>query len=178
MSESRNDFGRKAITPKTVKRHPRVDLTAMVSVSFLLIIFFMLTSYLSKPQAMDLGMPEKRGCGGIVCGGCGDDRSLTVLLGKNNEIISYQGYFSVPLDGPSKLSFNKNSIRKELFTKNEQMIQQYGDPKKGLIVIIKPSKDSNYKNLVDVLDELAIAKIATYAVVDITPEEEALLAKK
>ena len=46
------------------------------------------------------------------------------------------------------------------------------------IVIIKPSKKSNYKNLVDILDEMSITKVPTYAVVDITPEEEALLANK
>lgn len=179
MSESRNDFGRKSITPKTVKRHPRVDLTAMVSVSFLLIIFFMLTSYLSKPQALDLGMPERSGCedyGG--CGGIEDNRSITLLLGKNNKIVSYMGYFDLPFENPKTLSYNKSALRNELLEKTNQVLAQTGDPKKGLIVLIKPGKNSNYGDLVNVLDEMAIVKVPTYAVVDITPEEEALLAKK
>ena len=53
-----------------------------------------------------------------------------------------------------------------------------GDPKKGLIVIIKPSKKSTYKNLVDILDEMAICKVPTYAIVDISKEEDAVLAKE
>ena len=177
MSESRNDFGRKPITRKVKKLNPRVDLTAMVSVSFLLIIFFMLTSYLSKPNVMDLGMPGDDGWGS---GGCGlrDDRILTLLLGKNNEIVSYHGFFSSPIENPKKLSFHKNSIRKELLVKNQQIFQQTGDPRKGLIVLIKPSKDSNYGNLVSILDEMAITKIGTYVVADITPEEEKFLAIK
>lgn len=179
MSESRNDFGRKPITRKVKKLNPRVDLTAMVSVSFLLIIFFMLTSYLSKPNIMYLGMPSDIGCGGMVCGfGSGESRSLTLLLGKNNEIVSYHGNFSLPIEDPKKLSFDKNSIRKELLFKNKQIFQQTGDPKGGLTVIIKPSKDSNYGNLVSILDEMAITKINTYAVVDITLEEENFLAIK
>ena len=179
MSEARNDFGRKPITRKAKKLNPRVDLTAMVSVSFLLIIFFMLTSYLSKPNIMDLGMPEDSGCGRMVCSlGCGENRTLTLLLGKKDKIVAYQGYFSLPIEGTKKLSFDKSSIRKELLLKNQQMIQQTGNPRQGLIVLIKPSKDSNYGNLVSILDEMAISKINTYAVVDITPEEENCLAAK
>ena len=49
------------------------------------------------------------------------------------------------------------------------------DPKKGLIVIIKATKKSTYKNLVDVLDEMAISKVPTYAIVDIEKAEDALV---
>jgi hypothetical protein len=46
----------------------------------------------------------------------------------------------------------------------------------GAIVIIKPNKKSNYGNLVDILDEMAITEIPTYAIVnDFTPEEQKLL---
>ena len=45
-----------------------------------------------------------------------------------------------------------------------------------MIVIIKPSKKSNYRNLVDILDEMAIVGVPTYAIVnDFTPEEKKLL---
>ncbi|MNR56878.1 hypothetical protein D3C85_1775450 [compost metagenome] len=54
-----------------------------------------------------------------------------------------------------------------------------GKPKSGVIVIIKPSRKSNFKNLVDILDEMKIAKIDTYAIVDeYTLEESKLLASK
>jgi biopolymer transport protein ExbD len=179
MSETRNNFGRKSITPKTKKLHPRVDLTAMVSVSFLLIIFFMLTSYLSKPSIMDLGMPEKRvrGCCDCLCF-LGEPRTITLLLGDNNKIVSYFESYHTRYNDSKVLSYDKNSLRKELITKNQQIVQQTGDHKKGLIVLIKPSKQSNYGNLVNILDEMAITKVRTYAVVDITPEEENLLVAK
>jgi biopolymer transport protein ExbD len=48
-----------------------------------------------------------------------------------------------------------------------------------LIVIIKPSKNSNYGNLVDILDEMKITGIKSYSILDeFTPEESKLLAKK
>ncbi len=139
----------------------------------------MLTSYLSKPNVMDLGMPGDRGCGGIVCDmGFTENRTLTLLLGQNNKIVSYIGYYSSPLESPKKLNFEKYSIRKELLLKKQQIVQEAGNIKTGLIVIIKPSKYSNYGNLVSILDEMTISKISTYEVVDITVEEENLLATK
>ena len=66
--------------------------------------------------------------------------------------------------------------------KNSKIIEYstaLGKPKNGAIVIIKPSKKSNFKNLIDILDEMAIAKIDTYAIVnEFTPEESKLLASK
>jgi hypothetical protein len=179
MSEARNDFGRKSITRKAKKLNPRVDLTPMVSISFLLIIFFMLTSYLSKPNVMDLGMPNRPTCGGY--GGCfwtSGYRTMTILIGKDNYIVSYLGELSYPLVEPKSLTYEKNSLRKELIIRSNEVLKNTGDPKKGLIVIIKPSKYSNYGNLVSILDEMTISNISTYAVVDITTEEENLLTAK
>ncbi|MFK7050592.1 biopolymer transporter ExbD [Flavobacterium columnare] len=79
MSETRHTFGRKPLTRKSKNLKPRVDLTAMVSISFLLIVFFMLTSFLSRPNEMDLGMSGERGC----YDGCyvvAHDRECTILL--------------------------------------------------------------------------------------------------
>ena len=179
MSDARNTFGKRALTQKSRKLPVRFDLTAMVSISFLLIIFFMLSSYMSRPQAMDLGMPDRPTCCGYWGGGCGgDDRSMTLLLGKNNEIISYYGLVTIPYEEPKKLNYDVNSLRKELFNKSKLVLERYNnDPKKGLIVIIKPSKESNYKNVVDVLDEMAIVGVKTYAIVDITPEEMSMLSQ-
>ena len=170
--------------PKKVrskKLSTRVDLTAMISVSFLLIIFFMVTIELSKPKGVDLGLPDKDPVCGGWHGGCIDgNRLYTILLDDEDKIITYSGLLSDPMDAPKKVNFEENGIRKEVFLKKKE-IQEYmtavGKPKSGVIVIIKPSKKCNYKNLVDILDEMAIAKISTYAIVDeFSPEETKLLA--
>lgn len=172
--------------PKKVrsrKVNVRVDLTAMVSISFLLIIFFMVTIELAKPRAIDLALPDN---GDITCGwsySCGgENRSLTILLGDNNKLVSYMGILEVPIIAPKKMSYGKDGIRQELQARNKSMLKysaEIGKPGKGITVIIKPSKKSNYGNLVDILDEMAISKIDTYVIVnDFTPEETKLLASK
>jgi biopolymer transport protein ExbD len=165
--------------PKKVrskKLNTRVDLTAMVSVSFLLIIFFMVTIELAKPKVMEFGLPDKdHGCGPVGC--IDGNRLYTILLDENDRIVTYTGFLFNPLENPKHVQYGKDGIRKELLNKKSMMYEYTGDPRKGIIVIIKPSKKCNFKNLVDILDEMAIAKISTYAIVDkYTPEETKLLA--
>ncbi|MBQ0117601.1 MAG: biopolymer transporter ExbD [Flavobacterium sp.] len=172
--------GKKGGKVRSKKSGGSVDLTAMVDLAFLLITFFMLTTTLAKPQSMNLAMPDKsddktKDTETEVA----DDRSMTVLLGKDNQLVWYMGQVGAPLEGPTKVNYGKEGIRVELLKKIKTVPARYGnDPKKGLIVIIKASENSNYKNLVDILDEMAITKVATYAIVDISDEDKALLDKE
>jgi hypothetical protein len=146
----------------------------------------MVTKELARPQAMDLGNPE-RSCGhGPDYGGCwkpDERRIITLLLDDDNKVIMYWGLLEVPNEPIKKLNYGKNGIRKELIAKNEAIEKYlldrpyYSNRNRGAIVIIKPSKKSNYGNLVNILDEMAITKIPTYAIVnDFSPEEYKLLA--
>ena len=168
--------------PKKVrsrKLNTRVDLTAMVSISFLLIIFFMVVGELSKPKIMSLGSPEY--CGPIrECNKPDENRILTVLLDDNDKMITYMGLLYSPVQKPKEVKYGKDGIRKELLAIDKK-VHEYsagmGRPEKGVTVIIKPSKKSNYGNLVDILDEMNITGINSYAIVnDYTPEETKLLA--
>lgn len=180
MSKFRNEFGRKTGKIRSKKLNSRVDLTAMISVSFLLIIFFMLNNELLRPQTMSLTMPEDSSCGGW--GGCfREDRSITLLLSDNDKVILYKGILTNPIIVPKIVGYGTYGIRKELLKINK-LTREYsaaiGRPKDGLIVIIKPSKKSNFRNLVDILDEMSIVGVNTYTIVNaFTPEEVKLIAQ-
>lgn len=169
---------------RSKKSNAKVDLTAMVDLAFLLITFFMLTTSLSKPQSMDLGLPDKEDKKEPEKDIKVDQkRTMTIIMGKDNQIKWFHGLLETPEPGgaPTNAVYGKNGLRKEILKRvvsvNEycQTLPTYkkGD---GLIVIIKPSKKSTYRNLVDVLDEMAICKVPSYAIVnDITPEEQKLV---
>jgi biopolymer transport protein ExbD len=160
---------------RSKKSNSKVDLTAMVDLAFLLITFFMLTTSLSKPQSMDLAMPDKND--NTPPQPIADNRTLTILLGEDNKIKWYKGQFVAPLKGPEVATYGKAGIRQVILDQSKQVISETGDPKKGIIVIIKATKKSNYKNLVDVLDEMAITRVPTYAISDISDAEIAELEK-
>lgn len=162
---------------RSKKSNPGVDLTAMVDLAFLLITFFMLTTTLSKPQSMPLAMPDKdpkqkqdKDNTKIP-----EDRMMTILIGKDNKLMWYMGKFETPRMPPEEAVFGKDGIRKDIL-KNTAYAKQHTDKAdEGLIVNIKASDAASYKNLVDILDEMAINKVQLYAIGDITPAEIDLL---
>jgi biopolymer transport protein ExbD len=160
---------------RSKKQSTRVDLTAMVDLAFLLITFFMLTTTLSKPQAMDLAMPDKNEDIPDTQLEVADNRSMTILLGSGNKVEWYMGSVDKPLTPPTVIGFGGNGVRKAIIENKKNVLALTGDPKKGLIILIKPSEKSNYRNLVDILDEMKVSDIDRYAIVDITQPEISLL---
>jgi len=161
--------GKKGGKVRSKKASTRVDLTAMVDLAFLLITFFMLTTTLSKPKAMDVAMPDKdektQDQKPVAA-----SRSMTILLGANNKLEWFIG--EPGKSQPTTEGYGKDGLRKTLIEKGKEVQQSTG---KFLVVLIKPSDKSNYKNLVDVLDEMKITNIQSYAIVDILPSEIELL---
>lgn len=170
---------------RSKKQNSKVDLTAMVDLAFLLITFFMLTTTLSKPQSMNLGLPDKddptEPTKNIKVD---ENRTMTIMMGANNKLVRYVGLLATPVVGgaPKDFTYGKEGIRAELISRKASVLAYStakGKPKNGMIVIIKPGKKSNYRNLVDILDEMAIVDVPTYAIVnEFTPEETKLLEGK
>lgn len=144
------------------KQTPKVDLTAMVDLAFLLITFFMLTTSLSKPVAMDIVKPDETADHQIRME-MPASRTMTILLGKNDRVAWYMGEA-----GKSQPNIEDyHQIRKSIWKNKMKMVAMNGDdPKKSLIVIIKPTTGASYKNFVDIMDELSITKITTAPAID------------
>jgi biopolymer transport protein ExbD len=141
---------------------PKVDLTAMVDLAFLLITFFMLTTSLSKPVAMDIAKPDEPTDpdAGLQVPA---SRTMTILLGKDNKVAWYMG--EAGKSRPIIEGFSQ--IRQSILTNKNKVAAINGDnPKKSLIVIIKPTSGANYKNFVDIMDELNVTKITTAPAID------------
>lgn len=166
----------KAVKGRTKKPLPSVDLTAMVDLAFLLITFFMLTTSLAKMRAMDVVKPvpmEKMQDWADYPA----SRTMTVLLGKNNTAVYYMGE---PAKAEMK-TIDMVNIKTQI-VKSKQLVAQLhqNNALKHMIVIIKPTTGSNYKNFVDIIDEMLINKVESYAIDDknITPREKTFMQQK
>jgi biopolymer transport protein ExbD len=142
---------------------PRIDLTAMVDLAFLLITFFIMATSLAKPKAMDLAMPV-----GIHSEPVPESRTMTICLGKGNQALWYMGMAEKPLTSPQLVNFSKTGLRATLINTSKSVFEKSGKP---MIVILKPSAHSVYSNFVSALDELNITNIQSYAVARISPKD-------
>ena len=162
ISESKADKARQKIAKKEVD----IDMNPMVDLAFLLLTFFMLTTTFQRPQAMELVMPAKPEKEAIIQEQpIKESRALSIYLGDENKVFWFVG-----LTDPDVqiADYSKDGIRKVLLEKNEEI--------QDIVVLIKPADASNYQNLVDILDEMAITGIQRYAIVYPTPEDEILIA--
>jgi biopolymer transport protein ExbD len=177
---------------KPKKQNLRVDFTPMVDMNMLLITFFMFCTTLSKPQIMNLVVPSKDK-NEIVDDKpkTADSRTTTVILAGDNVVYyyfgkpNYEDYTSLV-----KTDYSPEGLRAVLVGKNGDVIRQMAElrgqrqreeitedefktrsselksDKEGQTVIIKPTAESTYENLVNALDEMQICSIGIYALVE------------
>ncbi|MFZ4262625.1 ExbD/TolR family protein [Sphingobacterium sp. HJSM2_6] len=152
------------------KATPKVDLTAMVDLAFLLITFFMLTTSLSKPQVMDIAMPDKDRTQEDSKIKIADQRTVSLVLGSDDNILWYHGQVTKPIMEPEITDYSKDGIRKILLQMKDKIAQD-------MIVIIRPSNDSNHENLINILDEMNVLAIKKYMIAKIQEGDIDLLKK-
>jgi biopolymer transport protein ExbD len=141
--------------PSSKKRPKRlrVDLTPLVDLGFLLITFFMLTTSLDQKTELILIMPKDSPVNTYVP----ESSTLTFLLQDQNKI----GYFPGNQKPVNGLPFA--SMRKIILAKEKKLMELFGNTN-DLVIILRPGKESTYKNLVNALDEIAISGCTRYFV--------------
>ncbi len=149
----------------------KVDMTPMVDLGFLLITFFLFSTNFSKPNVMDLGLPAK---GPHTETDIDYRNSITFILGKDSKVYYYQD---------ERKNLNDNSLKEVSFDKAQvaktiESAKANAPKRENFTVIIKPADNSEYKTLVDMLDELAITKSERYGISEMNDKEKELYQKK
>jgi biopolymer transport protein ExbD len=153
---------------KGKKMSTRVDLTPMVDLGFLLITFFVFTTTMSQPTAMNMNEPKDDPDQQLKVKNSG---AMTILLGKNDQVYYYMGELSAENASQQFKSTNFKDIRQVILDKKK------ATPIGDLMYIIKSDKDATFKNAIDILDEMTINTVPPghYAEVDMAPSEEQLI---
>ena len=165
-------------------------MTPMVDLGFLLITFFVFTATMSTPTTLDLNMPKDvkdvKEQTEVK-----ESSVLSIMMGKDDHIYHYEGKLAE--DGSNFKSTTYKGIRDVIIAKKKEVMSRYvPDPEceakakaegkpvsncadKDFVVIIKPSPEATYKNTVDMLDEMTINQVRTYAMVKIFDQEFELI---
>jgi len=122
----------------------RIDMTPMVDVAFLLLTFFMLTTYFSKPQTMELNLPADEKAQVEVA----ESNLLTIRVAADGEL-----FWNTGMDPANRIDVKE--LRKFLVDKNKE------NPK--LITLLKIDRDGKYSMLIKVMDEINIAQVTRFS---------------
>ena len=184
------------------KSSTRIDMTPMVDLAFLLLTFFVMTSTFNKSKILDVPYPvdpEEQQKPQLI------KNAITFLLkGDKIFYYSGELNLPGNSEGkaPTKIiatDYSKDGIRKVLIERNKKMradieaLQEQKNKKEiadstydrklnamkrdkeALTALIKPGEKVDFKNVIDVIDELRITFVPVMAVVDMTAPEKKLV---
>ena len=154
---------------------PRIDLTPMVDLGFLLITFFMFTTTMAREKVMDIRMPDNEPT--QVPTVFIAESTITLIPDKNHTVRYYEGALTGP--GDLKTTTAANILPVLLKKKNEvaALPASFSTEAHKIHVLIKPTTDSKYEDVVQMMDDMLITDVTYYALTDLTEDELQTLKK-
>lgn len=177
-----------------------LDMTPMVDIGFLLVIFFMTTTRMREPQAIEITLPPDTGTDKPVA----QSNVLSINIMNDGTIlqnISVDPPLPVVVDSLDALLLNSklDNIRKQpahydknmvLYESGEEFLRRYDAMPKNapenvrdsmdkvrdekicrLTVLVKVARESSYDHVVAVMDAIQQNQIARFAIVEQTPDD-------
>ncbi|MGA9407336.1 MAG: biopolymer transporter ExbD [Bacteroidota bacterium] len=135
----------------------RIDMTPMVDIAFLLLTFFMLTTTMNKPQAMEINLPPGEAKVDVPA-----SNLMTLRIAEDGTI-----YWNIGTDKPEKVA--PADLKKILKEKNS------ANPK--LITLIKVDRKGKYIMMVNIMDELNVADITRFSLAPFDDKDKQLIEK-
>ena len=135
----------------------RIDMTPMVDVAFLLLIFFMVTTVFRQPQAMEVNLPPKD-----VKVEVPQSRVLVLRVSPRGEI-----FWGMAMD--------TNPPEKVALREVGKLLRSHLASEPDLITIIKVHREAKYHFMVDLMDELSLSSIERFSLAPMNPRDVQLL---
>ncbi|HKQ58158.1 MAG TPA: biopolymer transporter ExbD [Candidatus Eisenbacteria bacterium] len=129
----------------------RIDMTPMVDVAFLLLIFFMVTTVFRTPQALEINLPP--------------DKDVKIEVAKSKVLSVFvlpdRAYWRRGEDPWARIEVPQLAGVLQPFKSNKE-----------LVVLIKIDREAKFNNMVDIIDELDMANLTRFSLATLTPEEK------
>lgn len=133
----------------------RIDMTPMVDVAFLLLIFFMVTTVFRKPLAMEINLPEAEASIKVP-----EENVMTIYVRADDSMMFKLG------TGPLQpLTWN------ELYQNFRNGVER--NP--ALIVLVKIHRAARYDSMVEMMDTLEDARMERFSVIAMKDEDMKLM---
>jgi len=129
----------------------RIDMTPMVDVAFLLLIFFMVTTVFRTPQALEINLPP--------------DKEVEIEVAES-KVLSIR----VLPDDRAYFKRGSDPWARSSVTELTNVFKAYKG-NKDLVVVIKIDRECKFSGMVDIIDELDLANLTRFSLGTLTPEE-------
>jgi len=132
----------------------RIDMTPMVDVAFLLLIFFMVTTVFRTPQALEINLPPK---------------DVQIPISENHILF-------IKVLAGDKMFWNMGDDKGKptglTLAQLPPVIKSHHTADDKLVVVIKIDKEATFHNMVDIIDELDLAKMTRFSMAPMTDDEK------
>ena len=129
----------------------RIDMTPMVDVAFLLLIFFMVTTVFRTPQALEINLPP--------------DEKTQVQVAES-KVVTVRVL-------PDQRAYYRRGQDPWARTTVQALASVFSGYKgnNDIVLLIKIDREAKFDNMVHIIDELDLANLTRFSLATLTPEE-------
>jgi len=138
----------------------KIDMTPMVDVAFLLLIFFMCTTVFRKPQALEINLPP--------------DPNAKVEIAESNVMTLRVVAPDDTTRGDVRAFWRiaKDPFQEVNVEKLQPIFQTEAKKNSKLVVLVKIDRKAKYRYMVDIIDQLQFAELNRFSLAPLLPEEK------
>ena len=137
----------------------KIDMTPMVDVAFLLLIFFMCTTVFRKPQALEINLPP-------------DPNAKVEIAESNVMTLRVLAAADSTKDARAFWRIAKEPFQEAPIEKLQPIFAEKGKANPKLVVLVKIDRQAKYRYMVDIIDQLQFAELNRFSLAPLLPEEK------
>lgn len=133
----------------------RMDMTPMVDVAFLLLIFFMVTTVFRTPQALEINLPPDKQAQTQIA----ESNLLQLRVLSEDKVFWKRGTKTDPW------------LRTSLVALKDVLAPLKNNDK--IVVLISIDREAKFNSMVSIIDQLDIVKLDRFSIVELSAKDKA-----